>query len=87
MHIGPLILWTALVGGNTWEVILIAIPIGFAISIGWIASKIVGSDKIDKLTRKQWITSSLIGLVLIALTIAVTPLLLAHGGGIELSNW
>jgi hydrogenase-4 component E len=74
-----LTLWTALVGGNTWEVILIAIPIGFAIFIGWIASKIVGSDKIDKLTRKQWITCCLIGLVMIALTIAVTPLLLAHG--------
>jgi hydrogenase-4 membrane subunit HyfE len=74
-----LTLWTALVGGNVWGVILIAIPIGFAIFIGWIASKIVGSNKIVKLTRKQWITCCLIGLVLIALTIAVTPLLLAHG--------
>ena len=74
-----LTLWTALVGGNTWGVILIAIPIGFAIFIGWIASKIVGSDKIEKLTRKQWITCCLIGLVLIALTIAVNPLLLVYG--------
>ncbi len=72
-------LWTALVGGNTWGLILIAIPIGFAIFIVWIASKIVGSDKIEKLTRKQWITCCLIGLVLIALTIAVNPLLLVYG--------
>lgn len=72
---------TVLSDGNIWGIIIITIPIGFAIFIGTIARKIADSDKVDKLTRKQWVTSSVISIVFIfiALIIAGTSFLLAHG--------
>ena len=70
---------TVLSDGNIWGIIIIIIPIGFAIFIGTIARKIVDSDKVDKLTRKQRVTSSVIIPGFIILAIAVASFLVVNG--------
>ncbi len=75
-----LTLWTTLIGGNGWGMLLILIPIGFAIFIRWMATHIAGPTKITPLTIQQRITYALLGLGLIILAFAVAPYLPAYGG-------
>ena len=78
--LAALTLWTALADDIGWSILLIVIPVGLAVFIRRIARYIAGPATIEPLPLWQQITWSLLGLSLIALAFAVTPLLPMHGG-------
>ncbi len=76
-----LTLWTMMISGSGWSILLTMIPIGLAVFINPLASYILGSGTIAPLSLWQRITYSLLGLGLIALVFAVTPHLPTIIGG------
>ncbi len=75
-----LTLWTTLIGGNAWGILLTLVPVGFAFFIRWIARYIADPAKIAPLTIRRRIACALLGLLLIILAFAVTPHLPTYGG-------
>ena len=74
-------LWTGLISGDGWSILLTMIPIGFAVFINPLAKYILGPGVIAPLSIWQRITYSLLGLGLIALVFALAPYLPTIGGG------
>jgi hydrogenase-4 membrane subunit HyfE len=76
-----LTLWTTLISGDGWSILLTMIPIGFAVFINPLANRILGPGTIAPLSIWQRISYSVLGLGLIALIFAVAPYLPTIGGG------